>query len=103
VGSASNEKPVFVIDGSRFTDFDGFAQEFSTLLTDWTWRGNLNAFEDILRGGFGTPEGGFVLRWLNSERSRDALGTQFDVVIRMIRDHGPGGRESEDGVELELL
>ena len=72
--SQRDQKPVLVIDGSRFDDFDGFAVEFSKLLTDYTWRGNLDAFNDILRGGFGTPEGGFVLRWSRSDLSRSALG-----------------------------
>jgi len=31
-------------------------------------------FNDILRGGFGTPAGGFRLRWINFQRSREALG-----------------------------
>jgi RNAse (barnase) inhibitor barstar len=66
--------PTLIIDGSRFDDFDGFAREFSSLLDDWTWNKNLDAFNDILRGGFGTPEEGFVLRWLHSDRSRHALG-----------------------------
>jgi hypothetical protein len=33
-----------------------------------------------------------------------ALGpTLFDEIVEIIREHGPGGRESEDGVVLELL
>jgi hypothetical protein len=28
--------------------------------------------------------------------------TVFDWLIEMIRDHGPGGREEEDSVELVL-
>jgi hypothetical protein len=66
--------PVLVIDGARFSDFEGFAREFSRLLDDYTWRGNLDAFNDILSGGFGTPEGGWVLRWVNADLSRTALG-----------------------------
>jgi hypothetical protein len=30
--------PVLVIDGRDFSDFDGFAREFSRLLCDCTWR-----------------------------------------------------------------
>jgi len=67
-------KQVIEIDGERFHDFEGFGREFSKLLSDYEWRGNLNAFNDILRGGFGTPEDGFVLRWLNSAKSREDLG-----------------------------
>lgn len=135
----SDDLPVLVIDGANFTDFDGFAAEFSRLLGNYTWRGNLDAFNDVLRGGFGTPEHGWVLRWLNSETSRVALGyaetirrlegllhtchpsqrsivqarigrahrgegpTLFDEIVDIIRIHGPGGRESEDGVLLELI
>lgn len=96
--------PVLVLDGDAFEDFPGFAREFSTLLKDREWRGNLNAFNDILRGGFGTPDGGWTLRWLNSGRSRSALGsTLFDEIVEIIRIHGVGGSEAEDGIVLELL
>lgn len=74
VTDQSDDLPVLVIDGANFSDFDGFAREFSRLLSDYTWRGNLDAFNDLLRGGFGTPENGWVLKWLNSELSRAALG-----------------------------
>ncbi|WP_225727389.1 MULTISPECIES: barstar family protein [unclassified Nocardia] len=136
--TSAEAKPVLVIDGSAFDDFEGFAREFSKLLDDYVWRGNLDAFNDILRGGFGTPEDGFVLQWLHSERSREALGwaatiarlgqvattchpdnrehfaariaaarrregrTLFDEVVAIIRDHGPGGQQQADGVDLEL-
>jgi RNAse (barnase) inhibitor barstar len=135
----SSGLPVLVIDGARFNDFDGFAREFSELLVNYTWRGNLDAFNDLLRGGFGTPENGWVLRWLNSELSRSALGyeaaiqrlerllptchpsqrltvegrirlarrgqgpTLFDEIVEIIREHGSGGSESEDGILLELV
>src|SRR4051812_39471703 len=71
--------PVLVINGSEFTDLAGFAREFSALLDDYTWTDSLDAFNDILRGGFGTPDGGFVLRWVHSDLSRDALGWQATV------------------------
>lgn len=68
------ELPVRVVDGSRIDDFAGFCREFSALLNDYTWRGNLDAFNDILYGGFGTPEDHWILRWTDSDRSRVALG-----------------------------
>lgn len=131
--------PVLVIDGATFTDFEGFQRAFSAFLNDHEWHGNLDAFNDILRGGFGTPESGWILRWLNSDLSREALGydatvkhlepllstchrsnisrmgqrietarrrdgpTLFAQIIEIIRIHGPGGEEEEDGVLLELL
>ncbi len=134
----TRDLPVLIVDGTRFSDLDGFAREFSRLLSGYTWRGNLDALNDVLRGGFGTPEHGWVLRWVGSETSRTALGhpetarrlerllpsvdpsnraavtarldearrgegpTLFDEIVAIIRDHGPGGRESADGILLEL-
>jgi hypothetical protein len=139
VADAPADPPVLVIDGSAFSDFEGFQREFSALLEDHAWHGNLDAFNDILRGGFGTPATRWVLRWLNSDLSRRALGyeatldrlealvktchpsnighfrqridaarrgegpTLFDEIVDIIRVHGPGGEEEEDGVVLELL
>ena len=130
--------PELVVDGARFSDLDGFASEFSRLLSGYTWRGNLDALNDVLRGGYGTPADGWILRWLNSETSREALGhpetarrlerllpsvdpsnhaafqtrldaarrgegpTLFDEIVTIIREHGPGGSESADGILLEL-
>ncbi len=131
--------PAVEIDGSHFRDLDGFSVEFSMrALPEYRWRGNLDAFNDIMRGGFGTPEGGFVLRWLNSSLSIERLGygetvrwlegirqtchpsnvprveaelaaarrregpTLFDIIVEIIRSHGPGGAEAEDNVLLEL-
>ncbi len=68
------DTPVLVIDGAAFSDFEGFQREFSALLERHAWNGNLDAFDDILYGGFGTPVNRWVLRWLNSDHSRRALG-----------------------------
>ncbi|GGM55453.1 barstar family protein [Dactylosporangium sucinum] len=86
--------PVLVIDGAEFSDFDGFAREFSKLLAGHTWSGNLDAFNDILRGGFGTPEGRWVLRWRHSERSRAALGyaATIDRLEGLLRTAHPSNR-----------
>ena len=46
-------KPILEIDGSCFDTLNGFWDEFSVRLIPGT---------NILRGGFGTPEGGFKLR-----------------------------------------
>ena len=54
---SGQEKPVFVLDGSRFADLEGFARELSPVVPEDTWEGNLNAFDDVLSGGYGTPEG----------------------------------------------
>lgn len=72
--------PVLEIDGTRFGDLEEFWDEVSRqLIPGAEWGRNLDAFNDILRGGFGTPEDGFVLRWTNSERSRVVLGHEETV------------------------
>jgi hypothetical protein len=94
----------YVLDGSAFPDYEEFVRYFSAVvLTDWQWNGNLNAFNDILRGGFGTPKEGFVLVWRNHHRSIECLGQPtFDTLVEIIRDHGIGGAQARDGVELIL-
>jgi RNAse (barnase) inhibitor barstar len=76
VGSDGGDgKPVRELDGARFDTLEGFWNEVErALIPGADWGRNLDAFNDILRGGFGTPEGGFVLVWKDSERSRRMLG-----------------------------
>ncbi len=99
-------KPVLEIDGARFSDRASFYAEVSEqLIPGASWGGNLDAFNDVLRGGFGTPGGGFVLRWKNAELSRERLRGEprlFDEIVEIIREHGAGGGEAEDGIELSL-
>lgn len=137
------DKRIVEIDGTRFRSLGGFYREISRkVIPGAVWGRGLDAFNDILRGGFGTPDEGFVLRWKHSAISRDRLGysatvrlwrwrwyrlllnlrfeqarhvaerlarakrcegpTLFDTLVEIIRQHGPGGVESEDGVELIL-
>lgn len=64
-------KRSYEIDGSRFSTLEGFFEEISSVLIPGTdWGKNLDAFNDILRGGFGTPDDGFILKWKNSNLSR---------------------------------
>jgi len=97
-------KPQYTIDGVEFSTLDEFAKLFSSrVLQTHIWHGNLDAFNDILRGGFGTPEQGFILIWKNHKASRRRLGDNlFDTLVEIIRTHGSGGEEEEDGVELIL-
>jgi len=68
-------KRVFEIDGSKSSNLEEFADHFTHQLhLETNWRGNLDAFNDILHGGFGTPDGGFVLLWKNSAQSKENLG-----------------------------
>ena len=129
----------YVLDVLRITSLETFYDEVSrSLVPGASWGRNLDAFNDILRGGFGTPAEGFILRWTNSDQSRANLAypetvrqlekrlerchptnrahvraelsqarackgdTVFDWLVVIIRDHGSGGEQSEDCVQLVL-
>ena len=87
---------MYEIDGTRFSTLEEFYEEVSrVLIPDAYWGRNLDAFNDILRGGFGTPEEGFVLVWKNSDLSRRRLGypeTVRQLGLRLEKCH-PSNRE----------
>ena len=75
---------IYEIDGNDFSTLEGFYDEISRVLIPGSqWGRNLDAFNDILRGGFGTPPGGFTLVWRNSEMSRQRLG--YPETVRQLR------------------
>jgi RNAse (barnase) inhibitor barstar len=84
-------KQIYEIDGSNFSTLDEFWEEISgKLIPGADWGRNLDAFNDILRGGFGTPENGFVLIWENSALSRQRLSFSETAKIlekRLLRCH----------------
>lgn len=93
---------IYEIDGAKFATLDGFYDEVSrVLIPNAVWGRNLDAFNDILRGGFGTPDDGFVLRWKNHQLSQERL-PEFDAIVEIIRDHGERGHQGEDNVTLVL-
>ena len=68
----------------EFGSLEAFYDAISThLIPNAKWGRNLDAFHDILRGGFGTPPNGFVLRWKNSRVSQERLG--FAETTRQLR------------------
>lgn len=76
-----------ILDGRRIHSLETFWDEFERhLLRGVLWGRNLDAFNDVLRGGFGTPLGGFILKWENSEWSRAMLGypeTERQLKLRL--------------------
>ena len=77
-------KPPLQIDGFEFSTLEGFFDHVSSrIIPGATWGLNLDAFNDILRGDFGTPEGGFVLCWNNHEISKRRLG--YEETVRQLR------------------
>jgi RNAse (barnase) inhibitor barstar len=79
---------IFEIDGSRFSTLEGFFEEFSAqVIPGAAWGKNLNALDDVLHGGFGTPEEGYALRWKNSAISKRTLGAAFGTIVDIFRSH----------------
>lgn len=131
-------KQTIIIDGACFTSLEEFFTHFQSQALSAVWGRNLDAFNDVLRGGFGTPDGGFTLVWKSHLLSKERLGysetlevlkrrlrtchpynvevvqadlakaehgegdTVFDWLLGIVKEHGPGGSEQEDGVDLVL-
>ena len=84
------------IDGSQFSSLEEFYLHFERAALTADWGRNLDAFNDVLRGGFGTPPEGFVLRWRNHRESQRRLGYAETVRLleeRLARCH-PSNRAS---------
>jgi len=86
---------IYEIDGERFSTLEEFYGETDRVMHLFSWGHNLDAFNDILRGELGTPEGGFTIRWKNHHTSRERLGypgTIRQLRLRLERCH-PANRE----------
>ena len=68
-------KTTYIIDGAHFTNLSEFYNEFGlSVIPGNDWGKNLDAFDDVLSGGFGTPPEGFTILWKNFVLSRERLG-----------------------------
>ena len=86
-------KKTVVINGDNLTDLESFYTEIDRVCTNglnWKTGHNLNALNDILRGGFGVYEyeEPIVLKWINFEKSKIALGKEQVLwVLEIISEH----------------
>jgi hypothetical protein len=72
-------KKTILLDGNEFSTLASFYSAVENALTKdlgWDIGRNLNAFNDVLRGGFGVHdyEESVRLVWLHSDKSRKDLG-----------------------------
>lgn len=79
----------FVIDGRNFSTMKGFYDEVERVFTfnlNWKIGRNLDAFNDILRGGFGRHVYGepILIEWQHFERSKQTLGDKAVSIIEEI-------------------
>ena len=87
---------VFILDGTRISSLESFYDEVGrVLLPGLKWGQNLDAFDEILGGGWGTPAEGFTIRWDSSAILRVNLGhpeTVRQLTLMMQRCH-PSNKE----------
>ena len=79
-------KQKFEIDGCHFSSAEEFYEELTRVLGLREWGRNLDALRDVLSGGFGTPEEGFMLTWKNSKISEENLNA-FDTIVKIFSEH----------------
>ena len=93
------QRQEFTIDGRRFSSMAGFYDEVEWVFTcglDWKIGRNLNAFNDILRGGFGRHAYGqpIHIQWLAYEKSVRNLGKEtMDTIVEIILDTNHSGHD----------
>ncbi|MCB9325613.1 MAG: barstar family protein [Lewinellaceae bacterium] len=101
---------IIEIEGGRFSNLKGFYDEIERGLTsglDWKVGRNLDAFDDLLEGGFGMHDYGeeVELIWTNSDRSRMKLG--YEETVKYFQDklrkcHPSNKREVKNELEMAM-
>ena len=85
-----NSKKHFYLDGNVITDLESFYTEVDRKLTeDFESGHNLDAFNDLLRGGFGKFDYGefIVLHWTDFANSSAKLPkNKLDVILEIIQE-----------------
>jgi RNAse (barnase) inhibitor barstar len=87
------QKKRFIIDGSKFDTLKTFYDEVERVLCpnlDFQWGRNMDAFNDILAGGFGTFEYNepIDLVWKNANKSKNDLS--YDETVKCFKKTGKG-------------
>ena len=83
----------YIIDGAKFQSEKGFYNYIEKMFTynlGWKIGRNLDAFDDVLRGGFGKHEYGkrIVVKWKNYKKNESRLNPKFlKIVIEILEEH----------------
>jgi calcineurin-like phosphoesterase family protein/RNAse (barnase) inhibitor barstar len=104
-----SDAPTTIIefDGSAMRTIADFYDQADQLVQPGlSWGRNLDAFNDVLRGGFGRIDDGCFIVWHQSAEAQHHLGATFDTLVEIIHDHGPGadrhGAPTGSNIRLEL-
>jgi RNAse (barnase) inhibitor barstar len=89
----SMHKLAITIEGDNFSDLESFFDEMDKVLTkelDWEPGRNLNAFNDMLRGGFWVFEYEEPIKivWTNFAKSKESMGEELvEELVGIISEH----------------
>jgi hypothetical protein len=98
--------PKLTIDGNKFSDFAGLVREFNPAVfgDDRTWYGSLDQLDDLLVGGFGSPDGEFTIEWINSHKSQKDLGKEATLAwLEAAKDRVHPTNRERWAMRIELM
>ncbi len=79
---SSKTRQVYVLPGERIVSNETFGKVIGEVINGpdgYFSGGGLDALNDCLRGGFGTPDEPYIIIWQNSQMSRQAMGYDYTV------------------------
>lgn len=81
----------YIIDGAKFSSINGFYNYIEKIFTqglNFKIGRNLNAFQDVLYGGFGQQDYDehIIIKWKNLAKSRERLDSNFLNAVLDILD-----------------
>ena len=82
---------IIELNGNKFSNLKGFYSEVERKMTyglNWNIGRNLDAFDDVLSGGFGVHEVDekYILKWHRSQKSESEL-KDYGRIIEIIKEH----------------
>lgn len=86
-------KATYIINGAKFKNKNSFYKHVEQVFTqglNWEIGRNLNAFNDVLHGGFGMHDCDEPIEviWINLAKSRETLDKSFlETALRILREH----------------
>jgi hypothetical protein len=98
-------RPELIIDGARFSDYEGFVAEFNraylAAFSGPPWEGDISDLQDLLEAAREETGEPVTIRWIRAEKSRADLGHEqmAEVSLRQMASI-PTDVFSPEGYEL---
>ena len=95
-------KKEYSIDGNNISNFKEFVQEFNKkVFKSDHWHGNIDTLDDMLDGGYGTPDESedFTIFWENASKSREDLDANEYLMWKM---KGADMRYADESFKKEI-